>query len=185
MVSAYFFPVNITNPDSEQAEFPRLLSTTEAEMAAIKTYLSEVVKERYDAPIASFTWRDTADLVVRRYATQLVKMSNETDSIEDMSQQVRFLLEVFINYAVEDEEARDAEAEERCSTFYFQTMPLKTDADHLLYAAFKAVNAEICAALFQVRKLVVVDSGASEESLEEAKAVLKSLVKYLAWIVFE
>lgn len=185
MVSAYFFPVNITNPDSSTPGIPRLVNTTQDEMAAVKAYLAKVVKERRDVPISSFNWRDIADLVVRRYAPRLPAMANKTESVEDMAQQIRFLLEVFIDYSVEDAETRDVEAQERCATFYLQTMPIKTDADRFIYAAFKAVNEEICAALFKVRSLVVLDPDAGDEVLAEAKSIVNSLMSYLAWTVLE
>ncbi|KPM42972.1 hypothetical protein AK830_g3547 [Neonectria ditissima] len=185
MVSAFFFPVNITNPDSERAELPRLLGTTKAEMLAIRDYLTQVIQARHDAPITAFNWRDVADLVVRRYGAKVSAMAADVDSVEDMARQVRFLLEVYVDYSVEDEKLRNGAAQERCATFYIQTMPLETEADRLLFAAFKAVNARICGALFEVRELVVGDAGAGEEALEEAKDVLKALMEYLAWSIFE
>ncbi|RYP13053.1 hypothetical protein DL767_010926 [Monosporascus sp. MG133] len=42
MVSAYFYPVNLTNPDPDARELPRLLLTTPAERDAIRSRVVEV-----------------------------------------------------------------------------------------------------------------------------------------------
>ncbi|KAL6409983.1 hypothetical protein AUP68_06391 [Ilyonectria robusta] len=64
-------------------------------------------------------------------------------------------------------------------------MPIETDADRFIHAAFKAVNAEICAALFKVRNLVILNLDAGDDILAEAKSIVKSLMSYLAWTVLE
>lgn len=183
MVSAFFFPVNLTNPDSNRTDLPRLTSTTAAEMTAIREYLAKVIKSRLDQPLSDFTWRDIADLIVRRYGTEISSMANGTDSTEQLASRVRFLLEVFTDYSVVDKELRDAEARKRCSTFYIQTMPLNSEADRLIYAGFEAVNTEICTALFSIRDLLASDADAEHTtvSLREVKDILKSLMEYLSW----
>ncbi|KAF4966907.1 hypothetical protein FSARC_5471 [Fusarium sarcochroum] len=179
MVSAFFFPVNLTNPDSNHTDLPRLTSTTVEEMTAIRKYLTTVLEDRLDHPLAAFTWRDVADLIVQRYGVPILSVANSTDS-EALSNSIRFLVEVFIDYSVDDEQLRSDQAQQRCSSFYIQTMPLATDADKLIYAAFEAVNAEICTALFKIRALLSADTQGSA-SLKEAKDILESLIEYLSW----
>ncbi|KAM0547205.1 hypothetical protein ACHAPJ_010465 [Fusarium lateritium] len=179
MVSAFFFPVNLTNPDSNHTDLPRLTYTAADEMEAIRNYLTTVLEDRLDHSLAAYTWRDVADLIVARYGVPILSMANSTDS-ETLENSIRFLVEVFVDYSVADEELRNDEARKRCSTFYIQTMPLDTDADKLLYAAFEAVNAEICAALFKVRELLGTDSQ-DPASLKGARDILNSLVEYLSW----
>ncbi|RTE74696.1 hypothetical protein BHE90_010842 [Fusarium euwallaceae] len=179
MVSAFFFPVNLTNPDSSHPDLPRLSSTTKADRTAIREYLSQVVEARYDQPLASFTWKDIADLVVRRYAKELSSMA-DTNSTETLASRIRFLLEVFIDYSVADEELRITEAKDRCSTFYIQTMLLETEVDRLIYSGFRAVNAEICAMLFNIRTLLGSNLD-DDATLKDVKENLRSLMDYLSW----
>ncbi|KAH7160541.1 hypothetical protein B0J13DRAFT_494203 [Dactylonectria estremocensis] len=185
LVSAFFFPINLTNPDNEHPKRPRLLSTTEDELASVKQYISQIIQQRYDAPIAPYNWRHVADEIVQRYTPKIFSILNNTSSVDDISKDIRFLLEAFIDYSIEDETVRSKLGEERCVNFYIQTLPLESDADRLLYSAFEAVNAEICASFFQIRKLIVSNQGADHRSIYEAKSILKSLIEYLAWHVFE
>lgn len=185
MVSAFFFPINLTNPDPKHFDLPRLTSTTPNEMNAIRHYLAQVVEARDGIPISPFNHRDIADLVVHRYAAELSLMANDTDSIENMAQRIRFLLEVFIDYSVEEKVLRDTEARDRCSTFYIQTMPRETEVDRLIYAAFKAVNTQICTTLFDIGQMVTNHLDADDALLPEIKDSLKSLKQYLSWDLFE
>ncbi|KAF7546248.1 hypothetical protein G7Z17_g8572 [Cylindrodendrum hubeiense] len=185
LMSAFFFPINITNPDNEHPKSPRLLSTTEDELATVKEYMSNIVQQRHDAPITLYNWRHVADEIVQRYTPKIFSILNNTNSVDDIAKDIRFLLEAFIDYSIKDETVRDKDAEKRCVAFYIQTLPLETDADHLLYSAFEAVNAEICASFFRIRAIIVGDPDADDKSIEESKSILKSLIEYLAWHVFE
>lgn len=55
MVSAFFFLVNLTNPDSNYADLPRLTGTTEDEILAIREYLATVLDARIASPLEPFT----------------------------------------------------------------------------------------------------------------------------------
>ncbi|OAA61969.1 hypothetical protein SPI_04828 [Niveomyces insectorum RCEF 264] len=185
-VSAFVFPVNLTNPDAQEPTLPRLVSTSADERIAIRTYLMDVVNERRGAAAASVSWRDVADLVVRRYADSMAFLAFNATTRSDFVDRTRFLLDVFVDYSVADAAERDAAAEARCATFYMQGKQLDTESDHLLYAAFKAVTAEICATLFGVRRLVTKDTGHDDDaSWRNGKASLVQLVDYLGWSVFK
>lgn len=180
MVSAFFSPGGLDNPASDGSDVPRLVNTTEEEMAAIREYLFQVVKQRKALPVTQFTWQDIADLVVRCYASELSTMATDVDSIEGMEQSIQFLLEVFTDYSAA-EEVRESEARKRCGRFYLQSMPLETEVDRLIYSACEAVNSNICATLFRVRDLV---GGEDETSLPDIQDSIKSLMDYLSWSSF-
>ncbi|CAK7274905.1 hypothetical protein SEPCBS119000_006412 [Sporothrix epigloea] len=191
MVSAYFFPVNLTNPDSERASFPRLISASNDELLAIKTYLADVVETRRGAALAPYTWKDVVDLVVRRYALPLTALANSSsesvNATRDFSDTVQRLLNVIIDYSVTDAAQREAEALERCAKFYVRTKePLATEVDRLISAGIEAVNAKICATLFDALHTVAgKDTTDGALAVETAKASIKSLILYLDWSVFE
>ncbi|CAK7226464.1 hypothetical protein SCUCBS95973_006208 [Sporothrix curviconia] len=186
MVSAFFFPVNLTNPDDKRASFPRLISASNDELVAIKTYLADVVEARRAATLAPYNWRDVADLVVRRYAPRLTALANSS-SESDFSDAVLSMLYVFIDYSVTDAAKREAEALDRCTQFYVRTQqPLATEADKLIYAGFEAVNAKICGTLFGALHTVSdKDSTDRASAVEAAKESIKALIAYLDWSVFE
>ncbi len=200
MVSAYFFPVNLTNPDAARAAYPRLVGAAPAELRAIKAYLAEVVAARRGltpAPdAAGASWRDLADLVVRRYAPRLTLLANASSTstststaaaaADDMARNLRATLNVFVDDAVEDVHQREAEARARCATFYLPVAATAHSADPFLYAAFKAVNAAICNALFDALDTVAdVPAAESRSAVDAAKASLQRLMEYLDWSVFE
>ncbi|EXA41655.1 hypothetical protein FOVG_10122 [Fusarium oxysporum f. sp. pisi HDV247] len=182
MVSAFFFPVNLTNPDSNYADLPRLTGTTEDEMLAIREYLATVLDARIASPLEPFTWRDVSDLIVHRYGDEISSIANSSDSTETVASRIRFLVEVFVDYATSDKDVRISQAHKRCSTFYIQTMPLNTDADKLIYAGFEAINAEICTALFKARELLGENgTDADSATLEEIRDTMKALKMFLSW----
>jgi hypothetical protein len=183
MVSAFFFPVNLTNPDPAEAHLPRLSSTSDEELTAIKKYLAGVVKDRKSIPVSLANWRDVADLIINRYAYDIASMYTKADTTVALAHNVRFLLRLFVDYSDEDEARRDAEAEGRCVRFFIQSAPLETESDRLIYAAFEAVNAQICGTLFRVQKQVEGNKGEAE--LRQAKELLGSLQAYLDWAVFK
>ncbi|CAK7200908.1 hypothetical protein SEUCBS139899_003608 [Sporothrix eucalyptigena] len=193
MVSAFFFPVNLTNPDDERASFPRLISASNDELVAIKAYLADVVEARRSAPVAPYNWRDVADLVVRRYAPRLTTLANasteSTTAAEDFSSNLLSVLHVFIDFSVEDVVQREAEARDRCAKFYVRTQkPLATETDKLIYAGFEAVNAKICDVLFDAYSTVsdAIKAGSDGVSaVDSAKDSVKELITYLDWSVFE
>ncbi|EPE06973.1 hypothetical protein F503_03400 [Ophiostoma piceae UAMH 11346] len=182
MVSAFFFPVNLTNPEAGRAAFPRLTSASNDELVAIKTYLHNIVEARRDAPLSVYSWRDVADLIVRRYQPRLVSLANSTAaSFED---EVQSVLNVFTDYSVTDAAQRDAEGRARCTAFYLQTKtPLETETDELLYAAFEGVTGKICNVLYDTANTVA--GSTDEKVVASARNSIKNLIAYLDWSVFE
>ncbi|KAL1892338.1 hypothetical protein Sste5346_007076 [Sporothrix stenoceras] len=182
MVSAFFFSINLTNPDGKRSTFPRLVNAAPSELVAIKAYLKDVVAARRDAPLAPYSWRDVADLVVRRYAPRLVSLANATKE-DDIKDGLQSVLNVFLDYSVDGKQLREAEARKRCATFYLQTQtPLQTEADKLLYAGFEAVTTKICGTLLDA--LSTFEDG-GDAAVTSATTSIKELIKYLDWSVFE
>ena len=182
MVSAFFFPVNLTNPEAGRAAFPRLTSASNDELVAIKSYLHNVVEARRNAPPAAYSWRDVADLIVRRYQPYLVSLANSTAA--SFEGEVQSALNVFTDYSVMDAAQRDTEGRARCTAFYLQTKtPLETETDELLYAAFEGVTGKICNVLYDAANTV---AGSKDETVvASARGSIKNLIAYLDWSVLE
>ena len=176
MVSAFFFPINLTNPDRKRPDLPRLVGVADTELSAIKNHIGEVVQRRRNEPVRVVDWQGVSDMITCRYADRLRSMAN-VSSIDEVAGTVHFLLDTYIDYS-SDEPLRDAHA--RCAEFYLHAITPDSATDALIYEAFKQVTSHICAALFKVRKLV--GDGAT---LAEATAVVRSLTEYLAWARFK
>ncbi|KAK3377109.1 hypothetical protein B0T24DRAFT_656797 [Lasiosphaeria ovina] len=150
MVSALFYPVNLTNPDPERPELLRLAGATEKQLHAIRLRLAEVVKARSrDTPASSINWQGVADMIVARYADRLKSMADKTKSLGAIRGAINQLLNLHIDYPPEGKKEMGKE-------------------DRLILAGIEHVTSSICSALFSVRKLVVADPYADQVSLSAA-----------------
>lgn len=185
MVSAYFFPVNITNPDPKRPDLPRLSSTTDSELAAIQRYLNHTISDRINDPVRTVDWQDVTDLIVGRYADRIRFMAEKTSDPSQIASDLNFLLTVYLDYSGKDSDQVSA-AIDRCTTFYLHGIDPVTDSDHLIHAAIRETTSEICTKLFEVRELVTGDSELADSArLSQAVSVLKSLMEYLQWARFK
>ncbi|KAI0000599.1 hypothetical protein F4779DRAFT_147551 [Xylariaceae sp. FL0662B] len=183
MVSAFFFPVNLTNSDQQRPDLPRLTSTSQAELAGIRSYLTSVIHERLDQPQRSIDWQDVADMIVGRYADRIQYMAEEVDSIDTMAREVNFLLTLFIDHSKKHPDI--GVGIDRCSNFYLRSIKPQTEADRLILEAFAVVTHHICATLFRIRDHVVADPTPDQLSLAASTSALRSLMDFLEWTRFK
>ncbi|KAH6643384.1 hypothetical protein BKA67DRAFT_500745, partial [Truncatella angustata] len=182
MVSAFFFPVNLTNPNPKRQDLPRLFSAEDSQLAAIKDYLEAVISERRDVPARTIDWQDVTDLIVGRYADRIKYMAESVSRIESMASEVNFLLTMFIDGSgVEPTET----AVNRCADFYLRSVAPVTDSDRFIKTALRSVTHEICSTLFLVRGLVVEDPAPDRGSLAAAASALGALMQSLNWTRFK
>lgn len=183
MVSAFFFPVNLTNPNPKRQDLPRLFSVQQSQLAAIKSYLSGVISERRDEPASIINWQDVTDLIVGRYADRIKFMAESVNSIDAMATEVNFLLTLFVDGS--GAETTDEAAIERCANFYLRPVTPVTEPDHLIKTAIEAVTHEICSTLFRVRGLVATDPAPDQSSLAASTSALRALMQSLSWTRFK
>jgi hypothetical protein len=184
MVSAFFFPINLTNTDPSRPDLPRLSSTSAAELVAIKSYLDAVVGERKDQAIRTIDWQDISDLIVGRYADRIQYMAQKVTSVDIMVAEVNFLLDLYIDYSEKPQPDLSA-AIQRCTNFYLQSIVPLTESDHLLQAAFTSVSSKICTSLFEIRQLVQGDQAGEESPLEASVRAAADLMHVLGWSRFK
>ncbi|KAI0410878.1 hypothetical protein F5X98DRAFT_358656 [Xylaria grammica] len=183
MVSAFFFPVNLTNPDSKRQDLPRLSSAEQDGLAGIKAYVAKMIPERKDELSRTVDWQDVTDMIVARYADRLKFMAEGVHTLEVMASEVNFLTNVFIDNR--DEEDKADKAVERCTYFYLHSVSPVTEPDVLIKAALETTTHRICEVLLQVRQLVVDDPTPDRESLDESVGAVKALMEYLNWVRFK
>ncbi|KAJ4387601.1 hypothetical protein N0V93_008197 [Gnomoniopsis smithogilvyi] len=172
MISAYFYPINVTNPNEDAEDhapgartFPRLLFTTHHERQSIQRRVQDVAGTRSGPGI---NWQAIVDAIVSRYADRLALLAELSPAIQHSDASL-FAAEVFtatntyVNYLSTPDDisllATDAEEEAlsraRCQNHYLQQVkPSKssfTPEDHLIHAAITQVTGRICETLFQAR----------------------------------
>ncbi|KAK7703895.1 hypothetical protein SLS64_008841 [Diaporthe eres] len=188
MVSAFFYPVNLTNPDPKRPDLPRLANVTDAELAAIKADLNRVIYEKHDGHNRIVDWQAVTDLVVARYADRFKYMTEKISSASRLLEEINHLLTVYIDYSSKDPDQIPS-AIDRCTNFYLHGISPETEADKFIHAAITTVTSEICTKLFDAREILTNDStkrdGLEPLALPDAMKTIRSLVEYLGWARFK
>ena len=174
MVSAFWYDVNITNPEKERAELPRLTSDDAEKLAVIKADLKESIERESGEGI---DWQGVADMITTRYMDRLQFMALNGTTRDALSFELSFLLAAFMDAKLND----TSEAIEHCSNHYFQLITPQTTSDHLIQAAFSAVTHEICQTLFEV----CGDIDDEENTMEKLQMKIRSLIVYLNWTAWK
>ncbi|KAI1410542.1 hypothetical protein F5Y13DRAFT_181242 [Hypoxylon sp. FL1857] len=179
MVSAFFFPINLTNPDPKRPELPRLVGATSGEMDVVREHVARSVARSVSSGQVPVNWQGVTDMVVTRYANRLPLIA-QTDSIEVIRSEVNGLLNIYIDYPETDEEL--VAARQRCTEFYLQPVQARTPEDKFIYAALENTTATICEALFKARQLVVEDRDIDESgAVDTVKQIISDLMEMLRW----
>ncbi|KAK7736973.1 hypothetical protein SLS53_006728 [Cytospora paraplurivora] len=185
MVSAFFFPLNLTNPDPKRPDLPRLSNVSEAELGAIKAHLNRVIQEKHDDVARTIDWQDVTDLIVARYTDRIQSMAEKPSTVESLLKELNFLLTPYIDYSGKEKD-QIAAATDRCANFYLHGISPSSEADHLIHAGIKAVTTHLCTKLFDVRELLIrTSSSVNSDVLSSAVATLRSLIEYLGWARFK
>ncbi|KAI0902086.1 hypothetical protein F4806DRAFT_25970 [Annulohypoxylon nitens] len=179
MVSAFFYPINLTNPDPKRPELPRLLGASSEEMDTVREHVAESVARSISHIQRPIDWQGVSDMIVTRYVKRLPFIV-QTDSIDIIKAEVNGLLNIYIDYAETDDNF--AGARQRCAEFFLQPIEPRTWEDKLIYAAFENTTATICAALFKVRELVIEETYADESLvMQSSKQIISELMESLSW----
>lgn len=174
MVSAFFYDVNLTNPDPEHAALPRLVSADETKLQAIKTEVTSVLAK---VKTPSIDWQGIVDLIVTRYSDRLQFMADAATSHESLVSEVNFLLNLYIDYSASSPDIQSATT--KCTSRYLDAYHLTTPSDNLIHASLSTVTNQICSTLFSVRHIVLTSNSTS--SVEKAKGEIAELISYLKW----
>lgn len=183
MVSAFFFPINLTNPDAKRQDLPRLSSADPDGLAAIKAYVDKMVYERVDQISRAIDWQDVTDIIVARYADRLKLMAEEILTLEEMAGEISFLTNVFIDN--QDGSDKRDKAITRCTYFYLRSVSPVTEPDVLIKTALETTSRRICQVLLHIHQLVVDNPSPDETSLNTSVRALEQLNEYLNWPRFK
>ncbi|KAH8682284.1 hypothetical protein BX600DRAFT_39526 [Xylariales sp. PMI_506] len=177
MVSAFFYPVNLTNPNVTRSEHPRLTYAPEKELAVIKEHVDRVIARGRLDPLSTIDWQAVTDLIVDRYSSRLSYFVT-LDSLNETQLALDHLLNLYIDFA-EDDVDLDA-ARHRCVKHYLRGTSPRTPEDELIYAGIEGTMNTICSSLFEARE-VASSPGADASSQDQVVRAVKQLMGTLQW----
>lgn len=168
MVSAFFYDVNLTNPDASRPELPRLSNVTRNERRGIRARVRDVVAARGHLAVherQAIDWQGIVDMIVTRFSQRLGQLARGTSApITTLAgQMLPTLLYAYINQT--NPEESHALQLDRCTQQYLLGALAQenswTPEDRSIYLAIETVTRTICTSLFDIR-LVLYNEKANE-----------------------
>ncbi|TVY38077.1 Uncharacterized protein LOCC1_G006606, partial [Lachnellula occidentalis] len=178
MVSAFFYPLNLSNPDELRPELPRLISSESEVIMRLKSDLRQALSADKPHQRNSIDWQGVVDLIVTRYSDRLQFMASQKATQSGIQSEINLLLSNFIDY---NGTVDAATAKQICATHYLQSIYPRTAQDHLIYEAVLSVSHEICNTLFEVRDIVLQPEDSGSFGADDPKLRVKKLLSYLDW----
>lgn len=175
MVSAYFYPTNLSNPDANSTD-PTLSFVGIEQLAHIRSDVEASMKKSFSSPIIN--WQDVVDMIVTRYSDRLQYMASGLPQSEFLSI-INNLLNIFINY---EEEVVIEPLVDTCASYYLKSATPSTEQDHLIYAALKVVTHKICKTLFDVREILFEIEKGDPDSVVSASSALDLILNLNEWL---
>lgn len=193
MVSAFSYPVNLTNADPARQDLPRIVNVTTQDRENIRARLHDVLVERggrAGRDKGTVNWQGVVDKIVTRFSRRLWWMANATELTSwGMNAGVGTLIDPFTDYLDHRAQAEPL-AIQRCARHYLG--PPKTAShddmlvrpetwtpeDEAIAAAVTVVSRTICTSLFAARG--ALRSNASDAA-KQARNILRELVDQLKW----
>ncbi|KAG4025580.1 hypothetical protein MFRU_054g00090 [Monilinia fructicola] len=178
MVSAFFYPINLTNPDASRSELPRLTTASESnDLRKVRSDLLELFRDGEYSRRETINWQNVVDMIVTRYSDRLKFMVLDETSETTVLSELKLLLDIHTDYANIDVPS----SIEKCANHFLQPVAPQTEADYLLHAAIFEVSHKICSTLFEVRELLNKNEAQIGNSGEKGKQLIKRLISQLDW----
>lgn len=175
MVSAFFYPLNLTNPDSTRPELPRLPLDDQAGLAQLKSDVLDIFTGE-EPRHPSIDWQGVVDMIVSRYSDRLQFIASSTSTQDELLSEIGFLLTLFVDYT--DASPSFPASIDKCTNHYLLPVSPQTKSDYLIHAAIHEVSNEICITLFSARTLLLSED---KDAAQEVKLLVKALIEYLDW----
>lgn len=181
MLSAFWYDLNMTNPDPKRQDLPRLPATDVEGLGRMKVDFKAAFQESSRRKDFGNDWQGITDMIITRYSDRLQLMAGNKTSREVILSESAVLLNLYIDYGNFDIPT----AVEKCSVHYLIAAEPKTIADRMIYEALHTVMNKICRTLFRVRQLLLEENLTDTSALENSKSALKTLVYYLNWTTWK
>jgi hypothetical protein len=176
MISAFFYPINLTNPDSKHAELPRLLSSQVEGIYKIHGDLHTVLDRSLKLKHEQIDWQGVVDMIVTRYSDRLQYMLLKETTQDEIIATLATLLGIYIDY----DNLNIPSARNICAYHYLNSTHATTTSDHFIREAIATVSHKICDALFEAHSLFF-EVKDDLEAVENAQLLIQQLTYYLDW----
>ncbi|KAG8164275.1 hypothetical protein KVR01_006193 [Diaporthe batatas] len=190
MVSAYFYPVNISNPDPHRRDLPRLANATLQSRLGVRDRLRDVFAARGGEEVPRrevVNWQGVVDSIVTRFSGRLGYIASSRWSHDGLLLAVGTILDPYISYT-DRSPASEQRAVDRCARHYLDPSALRpetwTPEDHAIAAAVERVSRDICDSLFVARRILRASRGEGvdlDPLVEEAQQTIVELTERLRW----
>lgn len=192
MVSAFAYPINLTNEDLGRQDLPRVIQATRDDWRTIRGRLRAVVAQRggrrAGADKAVVAWQAVVDKIVTRFSQRLRWLAADAAERAELLPVIATLVDPFVDYR---DRGPDAErlAVDRCAEHYVGAQAVRraswTPEDRAIAAAVGAVLRTICTSLFSARAVLrstpATAASGGQDAAEEARDILRQLVADLRW----
>lgn len=190
MVSAFSYPINISNPDWHRQDLPRVLNATKESRLVVRDRVRDVFAARggQDVPNRKVVnWQGVVDSIVTRYSERLRYIVNSQWSHDGLLLALGTMVDPYIDY---NDHGHNSEqlAIDRCTQHYLDPSQTRqktwTPEDHAIATAIKTVSENICDTMFSLRNALRADPSITPSSGDVVKAVqgeIVELTKRLRW----
>jgi hypothetical protein len=181
MLSAFWYDLNMTNPDPKRPDLPRLPASDVERLAQMKADFKAAFEESSSRNDVGNDWQGITDMITSRYSDRLQLMAGNDTSRETILSGLAVLLNLYVDYG----NFNISTATEKCSAHYLIAAVLETTADRMIHEALYTVMNKICSTLFYVGQLLREEDIADSSALEKTKSAIKTLIDYLNWTTWK
>lgn len=191
MVSAFSYPLNITNPDWHRQDLPRVVDATLASRLTVRDRVRDVFTTRGGQEVRKrkvVNWQGVVDSIVTRFSERLgYILDNGEWSHDGLLHALGTMADPYISYT-DNDPMSEHRAIDRCTQHYLDPSPPPppspetwTPEDHAIATALERVSHTICESLFLARRVLRADTTNSDAVVKEAQQIIVELTDRLRW----
>ncbi|KAL1851106.1 hypothetical protein Daus18300_012653 [Diaporthe australafricana] len=190
MVSAFSYPMNLSNPDWHRQDLPRALNATMESRLAVRGRLRDVFLARGAQEVPQrklINWQGVVDRIVTRFSERLRYIVNNQWAHDQLLVALGSMVDPHISYTDRSPMSEHL-AIERCTQHYLDPSLLRpetwTPEDHAIATALETVSRSICDTIFLARRVLRANDTMTpgcDDAVEEAQQIIVDLTERLRW----
>lgn len=190
MVSAFSYPMNVSNPDWHRQDLPRVVNATLASRLVVRDRLRDVFAARGGQEVPKrkvVNWQGVVDSIVTRFGERLGYIASNQWSHDGLLLAIGTIVDPYISYTDRSPMSEHL-AIDRCREQYLDPSLLHRDTwtpeDQAIASALERVTDSICDALFSARNVLRANhtmTPTSDATVKEAHQKIVELTERLAW----
>lgn len=190
MVSAFSYPMNLSNPDWHRQDLPRVVNATMESRLAVRDRLRDVFAARGGQEVPKrklVNWQGVVDRIVTRFSERLRYISTKEWAHDQLLVALGSMVDPHISYT-DRSPISEHLAIDRCTQHYLDPSLLRpetwTPEDHAIATALEKVSHSICDALFLARRVLRANDTITsnfDAVTKEAQQIIVNLTERLRW----